>query len=165
MVSQLAEKALARRITFSERLTFYLGGRTFRLIKMPGHTPFQTAVYVPEERALFTGDNIVVDNTPFFHQAVPDRWLKSLKEYEKLDVDKVVPGHGPVSDKSAFQRMYKIVKGCMDDVKAAIDKGMSLAEAQDRVTFAEIFPAIPRDERTAGVMRMNVERLYKYLKK
>jgi len=152
-------------ITFTEGLTIYLGGHTFKLKNMPGHTPYQLMVYVPEERIVFTGDNVVVGNMPFLSPSIPSQWLKSLKEYEKLDVDRVVPGHGPVTDKSYFKQMYKIVKGCMDAVRAAIAKGMSLAEAQEKVTFAEIFPNIPRDERTVMVIRMNVGRLYDILKK
>ena len=46
-------------ITFSQELTLYVGDHTFRLIRMPGHTASQTAVYVPEERVVFTGDNVV----------------------------------------------------------------------------------------------------------
>ncbi len=149
-------------ITLTERLTLYLGDHTFKLINLPGHTPFQVAVYVPEERIVFTSDNVVVGNMPFFGPSVPDRWLKSLKEYDKLDVDKVVPGHGPVTEKSYFKQMYKIVKGCLDVVKAAIDKGMSLEEAQEKVSFAEILPGVP--EHVKGVTRMNVGRLYEYLK-
>jgi cyclase len=152
-------------ITFTESLTLYLGDHTFKLKNMPGHTPYQLMVYVPEERIVFTGDNTVVAGTPFFHQAVPNQWLKSLKAYEELDVDIVVPGHGPVTDKSYFKKMYKIVKGCMDAVRAAIDKGMTLQEAQEWVTFDGILPDMPRDESMAEVRRMNVTRLYEILKK
>jgi glyoxylase-like metal-dependent hydrolase (beta-lactamase superfamily II) len=150
-------------ITLSERLTFYLGDHTFKLIHLPGHSPYQIAVYVPEERIVFTSDNVVVGNMPFFGPSIPNEWLKSLKEYDKLDVDKVVPGHGPVADKSCFKQMYKIVKGCLDAVRAAIAKGMSLEEAQEKVSFAEILPGVP--EHMKGVTRMNVGRLYEYLKK
>jgi len=152
-------------ITLSERLTIYLGGRTFKLMNLPGHTPCQVAVYVPEEKIVFTSDNVVVEDIPYFHQALPDRWLKSLKEYEKLDVAKVVPGHGGVTDKSAFPRMARIIRDCLAAVQKAIDKGMSLAEAQEKVTFAEIFAHLPDDERKKMVIRMNVGRLYEYLKK
>jgi glyoxylase-like metal-dependent hydrolase (beta-lactamase superfamily II) len=152
-------------ITFSERLTFYLGGRTFKLMNRPGHTLYQVAVYVPEERVVFTSDNVVVEDIPYFHQALPDRWLKSLEEYEKLDVDKVVPGHGGVTDKSAFRRMAKIIRDCLDEVQKVIDQGMSLAEAQEKVTFAKVFAHLPDNERKKMVIRMNVGRLYEYLKK
>lgn len=45
-------------ITLSERLTFYLGDHTFHLTAMPGHSPHQLAVHVPEERVVFTSDNV-----------------------------------------------------------------------------------------------------------
>lgn len=151
-------------ITLTEKLTIYLGNHTFKLTHLPGHTPFQVAVYCPEEKTMFTSDNVVVGVMPFFHQAVPEQWLKSLKEYDKLDVDKVVPGHGPVTDKSYFQRMYKIVKGCLDTVKAAMAKGMSLEEVQEKVDFSGVLPGLPKDERMKGIIRMNAGRLYEYLK-
>jgi cyclase len=151
-------------ITLTERLTIYLGDHTFKLINLPGHSPCQVAVYVPEEKIVFTSDNVVVEDVPYFHQALPDRWLESLKEYEKMDVVTVVPGHGGVTDKSAFRRMAEIIQDCLDEVKGVIDKGMSQAEAQEKMTFAKIFAHLPDNERKRMVIRMNVGRLYEYLK-
>ena len=42
---------------------------------------------------------------------------------------------------------------------------MTLQEAQKKVTMAKQFPNLPRDERTAGIVQMNVTRLYEVLKK
>jgi cyclase len=151
-------------ITLSERLTLYLGGHTFHLINFPGHTPFQVAVYVPEEKVVFTSDNVNLA-TPFFRDALTKEWLKSLKEYQKLDVEKVVPGHGPVTDKSCFSKMYKNLTLWIDAVTEAIDKGMTLEEAQQKVTMLKQFPGMARDERTAGMVRMNIAILYEKLKK
>jgi cyclase len=152
-------------ITLSERLTLYLGKHTFRLINLPGHSPYQVAVHVPEERIVFTSDNVVVENMPYFHQAVPMEWLKSLKEYEKLDVDRVVPGHGRVVDKRYFRQMSLTVQTFIDTVRAAVDNGMSLEEVREKVTFEGLLPQIPRDEHSADVIRRNVARLYEVLKK
>jgi cyclase len=151
-------------ITLSERLTFYLGDHTFHLTNMPGHSPFQVAVYVPEERAVFTSDNIS-RGMPFFRQAVPDKWLKTLKNLEKLDVDYVIPGHGDVGDKSCFKEMYATVTTWINTVKEAIAKGMTKDEVLKKVTMKAQFPDLPRDERTAGVISMNVARLYEVYKK
>ena len=151
-------------ITLSERLTFYLGDHTFHLINMPGHSPHQVAVYVPEERIVFTSDNIS-RGMPFFRQALPDKWLKTLKNLEKLDVDYVVPGHGEVGDKSCFKEMYDVVTLWINAVKEAIAKGMTAEEAQKKVTMTKQFPNIPRDERTAGIISMNVARIYEVYKK
>ncbi len=151
-------------ITLTERLTFYLGDHTFHLINMPGHTPYQVVVYVPEERTIFTSDNIS-RAIPFFHQAVPDAWLKTLKELEKFDVDYVVPGHGDVGDKTCIKEMYYTVTIWLNTIKDAIAKGMTLQEVQSKVTMAKEFPNLPRDERTNGIIQMNVTRLYEILKK
>jgi cyclase len=150
-------------ITLTEKLTFYLGNHTFHLIHLPGHTPYQLAVYVPEERAIFTSDN-VTRVIPFFHQAVPDAWLETLKELEKFDVDYVIPGHGDVGDKSCIKEMYNTVNTWLNTIKSAIAKGMSLEAAQKTLTMEKEFPNLQRDERTGDIIKMNVTRLYEILK-
>ncbi len=151
-------------ITLKEKLTIYLGDHTFHLINMPGHTPYQVVVYVPEERTIFTSDNIS-RTIPFFHQALFDEWLKTLKALEKFDVDYVVPGHGDVGDKACIKEMYDNVNIWINTVKDAIAKGMTLEEAKKKITMIEQLPNLPHDERTAGIIQMNVTRLYEVLKK
>jgi len=151
-------------ITFSQRLTFYLGDHSFHLINMPGHSHYQVAVYVPDERTIFTSDNIS-RGIPFFRQALPDKWLKTLKLLQKFDVDYVVPGHGDVGDKTCILEMYDTVTVWIETVKEAIAQGMTLKEVQQKVTMYKQFPNLPRDERTAGIVNMNVTRLYEILKK
>ena len=151
-------------ITFSERLTFYLGDHSFHLYHMPGHSPYQVAVYVPKERTIFTSDNIS-RTLPFFRQAIPDAWLKTLKELQKFDVDYVVPGHGDAGDKSCITEMENTVNTWIDTVKEAIAKGMTLQEVQQKLTMREQFPELTHDERTTSVVNMNVTRLYEILKK
>jgi cyclase len=151
-------------ITLTDKLTFYLGDHTFHLIHMPGHTPYQVVVYVPEERTIFTSDNIS-RTIPFLHQAIPDMWLKTLKEMEEFDVDYVVPGHGDVGDKTCIREMYNNLTIWINTVKEAIAKGMTLEEVQNKVTMEKQLPNLPRDERTPDVVKMNVTRLYEILKK
>ncbi|MDD5339507.1 MAG: MBL fold metallo-hydrolase [Dehalococcoidales bacterium] len=151
-------------ITLNDRMTLYLGDHTFHLMHMPGHTPFQVVVYVPEERTIFTSDN-VTRVIPFFHQCVPDAWLKTLKQLEKLDVDYVVPGHGDVGDKNCIKEMQNTVNTWLNTIKDAIAKGMTKEEAQNTITMEKEFPNLPRDERNIGVIKMNVTRLYEILTK
>jgi glyoxylase-like metal-dependent hydrolase (beta-lactamase superfamily II) len=151
-------------ITFSQEMTIYLGKHTFRLIQAPGHTPSETAVYVPEEQVLFTSDN-VVQGMPIMVEAVPDGWLKSLKKLEKLDIDTIVPGHGGLCDKSQLKIMHDTVKYMVDAVKAAIARGWSLAETQGKVTFADRFPPMGPGDAMAPVRRRSIAHLYEVLKK
>jgi cyclase len=151
-------------ITYTEKLTFYFGGLTFKLMHMPGHTPYQTVVYVPEKRIVFTSDNIS-RAVPFFHQAVPDVWLKTLKEMEKLDVDYVVPGHGDVGDKSVFKEMYDNVVIWTKTVKEAIAAGKTVEELQKTIDMYKKLPNLPHDERSTGIIAMNLGAIYNYYKK
>lgn len=152
-------------ITFSERLTIYLGEHTFELIHMPGHSPFQVAVYVPQERVVFTSDN-VTGGVPVFRQALPDEWLDSLKRLQQLDVDTLVPGHGGICKKSFILEMSTRIQAWIDAVTTAIDNGLSLEEAQKEISLLDQYPKEYVNARAAPQMqRMNVARLYKLLKK
>lgn len=151
-------------ITFTERLSLHLGNHTFNLVHMPGHTPYQVAVHVPEERLVFTSDNISL-GMAFFRQAVPDAWLQTLDKMEELDVDIVVPGHGKPENKSCFKEMSRIVQRWLDVVGAAIDKGMSIEEARDSIRITDIYPGAADNPHTSGAVRLNVEKLYEYLKR
>jgi cyclase len=126
-------------IIFSQNLTLSVGDHTFQLLHMPGHTPFQTPVYVPEEKVLFAGDN-VVGGMPLFHEAVPVQWLLTLDALMALDVDVVVPGHGDIGDKGLISRMKVEVTACIAIVNEAIGKGMTLEETLSNISFLDRYP-------------------------
>jgi len=151
-------------ITFSQILTFYSGDHTFQLISMPGHTPSNLAVYVPEERVVFTGDNVVNGMMPIFLDSVPYEWLESLKRLQALDVDVIVPGHGDICDKTYLSKMIEAVQYCIDAVQSAINQGLSLEETLKQVNFADRYP-LPKEGDSLGIRPRSVTRLYEVLKK
>lgn len=144
-------------------IKLYLGDHTFEILMVPGHTPQQLAVYVPEERIVFTSDNINL-GMPIFVSAVPYEWLKSLDRLNELDVDTVVPGHGEVTDKSAFKQMKAQVQMWIDVVGRTVKAGLDLEAARAEINKAEEFAAFPKEGPAAGFFAMNVESLYKALK-
>jgi cyclase len=150
-------------ITFSQRLTLYLGSHTFQLLHLPGHTPGQTAVYVPEERVVFTSDNVVNPGPPYLHMAVPYAWLESLKKIGELDVDRIIPGHGAICDKSYLPKMSATIQNWIDRVGAARRQGMSVAEAREQLTVQVLFPNMPPEPRLEMIKRMNITHLYEAL--
>jgi cyclase len=147
-------------LTLSQRLTIHLGDHTFKVISLPGHTPYQLAVYIPEERVVFTGDNVVNGAMPFLQQALPDAWLNSLQALQKLEIDRIVPGHGDICDKNQLEQMSTIIKAWIEAVKQALKKGLSLAEAQDRISLVERFPVRLGKDFIRWTERENVARLY-----
>lgn len=153
-------------ITLSQQLTLYVGDHTFRLIHVPGHTPFQVAVHIPEERVVFTSDNVFYKVPAYLHQALPYEWLDSLKRIQELEADVLVPGHGDICDPSYIPEMSAVIQDWIDAVTKAIDQGMSLEEAQDKISFLDRYPMEAGSEPMARqVQRMNVARLYEVLKK
>jgi cyclase len=153
-------------VTFNDRMTLHVGGNTFHLMSLPGHTPFQAMVYLEEEGVLFAGDNVVCKTMPFFHQAVPLEWLDTLKRLEDLDIQVVVPGHGEICDKGCVAWMTAEVRVWIDAVKAAMEKGMTMEEAQDKVSLLDRYPAPEgRPDMRAMFQRMSVGRLYEMLKR
>ena len=144
-------------ITFSGGITLYVGDRTFEIFAMPGHTDCQTVVYVPEERTLFTGDEVANRVIPSLHQALPNEWLDSLERLSRLDVEFVVPGHGLTGGKELIDEMARSLRDAMATVRGAIDAGMSLKEAKDRLElFADYGSFIPG--RRAQAMAQQGER-------
>jgi glyoxylase-like metal-dependent hydrolase (beta-lactamase superfamily II) len=101
---------------------------------------------------------------PVMIDAVPEAWLESLKKFEALDIAKIVPGHGTVCDKSELKVMSASVLYCTEALKVAVAKGWSLAEVQEKVTFAERFPRPPGDP--MKTMRHEcIAHMYEILKK
>jgi cyclase len=149
-------------ITIENEATLHLGDHTIRILTVPGHTPKQLAVHVPEERVVFTSDNINLE-IPTFVSALPDEWIDSLDRLSELDVDYVIPGHGEVSDKSAFQLMKDKIQLWVGVVDGAIKEGLDLEETRQRIVEAKAFSDMPKEEPMAGFVNMNIESLYKIL--
>jgi cyclase len=144
--------------------TLHLGDHTIKIIPAPGHTPRQLAVHVPGERVLFTSDNINL-GIPIFIDAKPYEWLKTLDRLSEIDVDHVIPGHGKVTDKSAFAIMKEMIQTWIDIIGTAIKDGLDIEGARQKAMEAREFAEIPREGPMAGFFFMNVESLYKALAK
>ena len=84
-------------IVFTGDVTLRVGAHTFHLLHTPGHTRGQIAVHVPEERVVFTGDTIFHDCQTWLMESDVPGWLDALERVRSLDVDHLLPGHGPIS--------------------------------------------------------------------
>lgn len=149
-------------ITVESEAILHLGDHTIKILSVPGHTPKQLAVYVPEERVLFASDNINLE-IPTFVSALPGEWVNSLNRLSELDVDYVIPGHGDISDKNAFKIMKDKIQLWVEVVSGAIKEGLDPEETSKRIMGAKEFSDIPKNGPIAGFVNMNVGSLYKTL--
>jgi cyclase len=127
-------------IAFSGDVTLDVGDRAFHLLHTPGHTPGQIAVYVPEERAVFTGDTIFSECTTWLMTSNVQQWIDALDRIRALDFDHLIPGHGPVQPKSYLATQRAFLLEWTSAVATAVAKGWSREETIARVSFAERYP-------------------------
>lgn len=127
-------------LVFTGDLDLRVGRHTFHLIHTPGHTPGQTAVYVPEERVVFTGDTVFSDCQTWLMTSDVDQWLGALGVISGLDVDQVVPGHGPVTTRRYLATQRSVLLDWVSAVASAYAKGWSREETIARVNFADRYP-------------------------
>ncbi|HKV88765.1 MAG TPA: MBL fold metallo-hydrolase [Candidatus Dormibacteraeota bacterium] len=127
-------------IVFTGDVTLRVGDHTFHLIHTPGHTPGQIAVHVPEERVVLTGDTIFMDCQTWLMTSDIPQWLAALDRIRSLDVDHVLPGHGPVTTTAYAATQRAVLMDWESAVADAIAKGWSREETIARVSFADRYP-------------------------
>jgi cyclase len=127
-------------IVFTGDLMLSVGGRTFRILHTPGHTPGQVAVHVPEERVVFTGDTVFSGCQTWLMTSNVDQWIVALDRIGSLDVDHVVPGHGPVVTSQYIAVQRSNLLDWKAAVASAVAKGWTREETIERVNFADRYP-------------------------
>lgn len=110
------------------------GGLTFKIYD-PGHahTPGDLAVHVVEELVLIAGDIVFFRRTPGWQDASPAGNEAALNRFMALDVAHVVPGHGPVTDKSGIAWMLEYIHILRREVGKYVDAGLTDFEMKDKI--------------------------------
>jgi cyclase len=89
--------------TFEGRLDIEVGGRVIELIEVgPAHTAGDVIAHVPDAKTVFTGDILFIGGTPIVWAGPLSNWIAACDLMLGMDIETVVPGHGPVTDKSGI---------------------------------------------------------------
>ena len=127
-------------VIFDGDLTLEVGNHTLHLLHTPGHTPGQVAVYVPQERVVLTGDTVFSECQTWLMSSDVDQWFAALDRIGALDVDAVVPGHGPVTTLDYLDTQRVVLRDWQQAVAEAVARGWTREETMQRVTFADRYP-------------------------
>jgi glyoxylase-like metal-dependent hydrolase (beta-lactamase superfamily II) len=84
---------------------------------------------VPANKTVFTGDILFVGGHPVIWAGPIANWLKACDLLLKWDVETVVPGHGPVTDKAGVRAMKSYLEYIRDEAKKRYDAGLGYEEA------------------------------------
>lgn len=150
--------------TFDGRLDLDVGGRLVELIEVgPAHTAGDTLVHVPDARTIYTGDILFIGGAPIVWAGPFSNWIAACDLMLGMDVDTVVPGHGPVTDKAGVARVRDYLvhveqeasarhAAGIDAFDAAREIGAAMGASEDFGTLGEF-----------GRIAVNVETIYRQL--
>ena len=121
-------------ITFDESLTLHFNNETIKVLHLPnGHTDGDSIIYFTESNVVHMGDHYFAGMFPFVDIATGGNVL-SFTDNVKRTIDsvpddvKIIPGHGPLSNKEELVIYHKMLHDSIQYVKQNVDKGMALEE-------------------------------------
>jgi cyclase len=143
--------------TFSGTLDLKVGDKAVRLIEVgPAHTGGDVLVHVPGDRTVFTGDILFIDGTPLMWAGPVRNWIGACEKIIAMDVDLIVPGHGPITDKAGVQRVADYLAYVDREARKRFDAGLPVREAALDIALGD-FASWGDAERIA----VNVDSLYR----
>jgi cyclase len=124
--------------TFSGTIDCQVGGKTVRLIEVgPAHTRGDVLAYVPADRVVYTGDILFINGHPIIWAGPIGNWIKACQLMLDLDVDTVVPGHGPLTDKKGVAAVKGYLEYIAREARRRYDAGMPVFEAAQDIALTD----------------------------
>ncbi len=145
--------------TFQGRLDIEVGGRSIELIEVgPAHTQGDIIAVVPEARTVFTGDILFIGGAPIVWAGPLSNWVKACDLILGMDVETVVPGHGPVTDKSGVAEVRDYLVYVETEATARFHAGIDAFDAAREIAHGAFSTLSDR-----GRIAVNVDTVYRSL--
>jgi len=143
--------------TFTGEHALTVGDKQVRLIQVgPAHTAGDVLAFVPADRVIYTGDILFIEGHPIIWAGPIQNWIKACQLMLDLDVETIVPGHGPITDKHGVSALKGYLEYIAREARKRYDAGMSIAEAARDISLAD-YSSWGDSERIA----VNVASLYR----
>lgn len=122
--------------TFEGELTLSVGDKAVHLIEVgPAHTRGDTLVHIPAEKVIFTGDILFIGGHPIMWAGPTSNWLRACDRILALDVEIIVPGHGPITDKKGVAEVKGYLEYIYQEARARYEAGMPALEAAQDIAL------------------------------
>jgi glyoxylase-like metal-dependent hydrolase (beta-lactamase superfamily II) len=116
--------------TFDGALTIQVGDKQVHVVEVgPAHTRGDAIVHVPADGVVFTGDILFIGSHPILWEGPVENWIAACDLILALDVETIVPGHGPITDKAGVKRVKDYWEWLVVETRDRFEAGMSSAEA------------------------------------
>jgi glyoxylase-like metal-dependent hydrolase (beta-lactamase superfamily II) len=115
--------------TFTGELTMRVGTREVQLIEVgPAHTRGDTLALLPRERVLFSGDILFNGAHPIAWAGPVSNWIAACDRILAMDVEVIVPGHGPLAEKPAVAELKAYFEYLYEQARLRYAEGMGALE-------------------------------------
>ena len=155
-------------VTFTNRAKLLFGDREVELIFVGGHTPATSIVWMPTERICFVGDILWVDQHPYMAQGNTLEWLAALELIRALDVEYLVPGHGPICGPDATYRVGEYIQFMRGRVRDFYLEGKNKNETKSGLVgeMLEWFPVPPeRKAKIESQIKSGLNRVFREIQR
>ncbi|MDI7275892.1 MAG: MBL fold metallo-hydrolase [Anaerolineae bacterium] len=167
LAGQLADLRIVQpQLTLGKAMALWCEGQRIDILHLPGHTAGTLGVYLPAQRVLFSGDTIVNGCHPYAGDASLLQWLESLEAIRSMDLEAIVPGHGPAGGPEMIEPLRAYLQEFRERVEECFLAGHTRRETVERVRPLEAFPVPPgQEEHLRRLLRASVERVYDEIKR
>ena len=123
-------------LTFPIETEINLGNQPLHLIHLgKAETDDATAVRIPMEGCIVSGDTIMTGSFPIFGQPVMNEgltanhdWIDTIGELRTFQPNHVLPGHGPLAHDAEIDLLIQIEAYFLEEVGERAERGMKLPE-------------------------------------
>lgn len=139
--------------TFAREKRMKVGDRTVVMTVVgPAHTAGDVVVHSVEDKVVYTGDLLFNGSHPVLWDGSVDGWIAACDHILSLDVDVVVPGHGPLTDKSTVAQFRDYLFLIRREARARFEAGLPLIDAALEIAEIKDVPDWSLPERIAGAV-------------
>lgn len=137
-------------VIFDSSITIYPGGMEIQISRWGnGHTIGDAMVWLPVEKVLISGDNVVAP-VPYTLGNYVKAQTEILNRILQLDLSVIIPGHGKVQfDKKYISSLISLFNSAEEKVIECYNKGMTVDECLKSVNFDEFKQQYVTDEESA----------------
>ena len=121
-------------VTFNDRVTFHINGQEIHVSHMPpAHTDGDSLIHFRQSNVVHTGDLFTYGQFPFIDIASGGSLEGLITSADRLldlvDANtKIIPGHGPLSDRSRLQKFRDMLVTIRDRIKPMIEADKTVEE-------------------------------------
>jgi glyoxylase-like metal-dependent hydrolase (beta-lactamase superfamily II) len=115
----------------NSRVTYRYGNTEVHVMYngSPAHTWGDALIYLPQYKILWAGDIAFFYVAPAAQSGHITKWIESIDRINKMDVDVIVPGHGPIGSKKELAETRDYLVILKTEAKRRYDMKMSPGKA------------------------------------